>query len=92
MEEEKSIFRYLLQEGDDDVIEYRHSRTGESVLPCLGAGDYLFPQMLGEGKQNFFSPNVRYLGNPYRLANREIRQNAELPKQYSRYSIYSQMY
>lgn len=77
---QQSISRYLLQEENDIALEFRHSITGEAVLPSLGAGDFLFPQaMEGERSQNFFPQTARYLGNRYRLVNREIRQDVSLP-------------
>ena len=79
--DQKSIVRYLVQEEEGDVLEFRHSITGEAVLPCLGAGDNLFPKAAeGENSTNFFSQNTRYLGNPYRLVNREIQKDVFLPK------------
>ena len=60
--------RYILQIGDDPLLEFRDKFTGEPVLPGLGVWQYLFPQPADKTEQsNLFPQTVKYLGHTYRL-------------------------
>lgn len=78
--EQPSIVRYLWQEDEGVAVEYRNQNNGKAVLPCLGADYYLFPQAAeADGSQDFFPKKTRYLGNPYRLVNREMQKSNFMP-------------
>ena len=65
-EAENSIDRYILKEGAGETIEFSHERTGQAVLPILGAWQYLLPQPIKTlSGDNPFPPKLRYLGNQY---------------------------
>ena len=64
----KTIARYILQEGNNKPLEFRHQFTGEAVLPSLGAWKYLFPRATDSvSSKSLFAKKIKYLGNAYLL-------------------------
>lgn len=59
----KSVFRYLLQEGDAPPLEYVNAFTGEAALPMLGYWGNLLPRAAGAAAE-LFPAKVEYLGLP----------------------------
>lgn len=79
-ESRSGIARYLVREGTGDVVEYKHRYTGEAVLPCLGAWEYLFPHAVDSAdRQDGFPKETSYLGHTYRLEKIDRSAIASVP-------------
>ena len=60
--------RYILQIEDDTPLEFLDKFTGKSILPALGAWQYLFPKPTDKTTQNeLFPQTAQYLGHTYHL-------------------------
>jgi len=60
--------RYILQEGKNKPLEFRHQFTGEAVLPSLGGWKHLFPRAIDNvSSESLFAKRIKYLGNIYLL-------------------------
>ena len=60
--------RYILQEGNNKPLEFRHQFSGEAVLPSLGAWKHLFPRATDSvSSKDLFAKKIKYLGNIYLL-------------------------
>ena len=55
--------RYILKQGDNRPVEFRHGVTGLAVLPWNGAWPYLLPRSASDG--DILSKTVTYLGHTY---------------------------
>ncbi len=65
--------RYIFQEGDSELLEFRDKFTGEAVLPVVGAWQYLIPHAAaGLPQGEIFPRQVRYLGHLYLLDGVEV--------------------
>ena len=60
--------RYILQEGNDGPLEFRHQTTGRAVLPVLGGWKHLFPRAASETTDQGMPTETTLLGHRYRLA------------------------
>lgn len=60
--------RYILQEGNNEPLEFRHQFTAEAVLPSLGGWQHLFPRAMDSvSSSSLFTKRIKYLGNIYLL-------------------------
>jgi hypothetical protein len=64
---ERAVVRYIVQEGQDEPVEYRDRFSGRAVLPVLGAWEYLFPQAAETPTPDRFPAKVSLLGHEYDL-------------------------
>lgn len=76
-------FRYILQEGQAEPVEYRHLFTGDAVLPSVGGWRHLWPQdpyfnRLGQLTDGF-PQECSYLGFHFRLTTTESTNTALPP-------------
>ncbi len=78
-EAQSATARYILQEGTERPIEFRHSATGEAVLPFSGAWEYLFPHAISQTDSGIFPKSVEYLGFTYSLKQIQEGKPAALP-------------
>ena len=63
-----TVARYLFQEGDNPPLEFAHRFTGASVLPSLGAWEYLWPRSEpGDFREGIAAAHVTWLGHGYVL-------------------------
>ena len=75
-----TIFRYILQIGDDVPLEFHDRFTGKPVLPGLGAWQYLFPKPANETAQDdLFPQTAKYLGHTYRLVGMSDSSESDAP-------------
>ncbi len=66
--EDGSVRRYLLKEGDQPVLDYRHAESGAAVLPALGYWKDQLPRpILSDENDKVFPFQVRYLGHQFVL-------------------------
>ncbi len=73
--------RYIVQEGDNQAIEFRDKFTGKAVLPSLGAWKYLFPRTAeGEFISDTLPKHVQYLGHSYVLVGGVTTGNVPPPQ------------
>ena len=66
--------RYMLQEGNDSPLEFRHQTTGRAVLPVLGGWKDLFPRAASATCDQGMPTETTLLGHRYRLAT--VKQSA----------------
>jgi hypothetical protein len=65
---QKTIVRYIFQEGNSKPLEFRHQFSGDAVLPSLGRWEYLFPQAINNiSSEGVFAKKIKYLGHKYLL-------------------------
>ncbi len=77
---QKTTARYILQEGNNKPLEFRHQFSAEAVLPSLGAWKHLFPCAIDNVScDGIFSKKIKYLGNTYLLEKIEDSQNMTQP-------------
>jgi hypothetical protein len=76
----ETTLRYILQEGNNKPLEFRHQFTGEAVLPSLGAWKHLFPRAIDNASSNsLFAGRIKYLGNIYLLEKLEDSKEMTQP-------------
>ncbi len=72
--------RYIVQDGTDQALEFRHQFSGKAVLPLLGAWSHLWPRAAeGAFSHGLFTKRTRYLGHCYLLEQLEDSRNATPP-------------
>ena len=72
--------RYIVQEGNNKPLEFRHQFSGEAVLPSLGAWKHLFPRPTDSvSSNNLFAKKIKYLGNNYLLEKLEDSKEMTQP-------------
>jgi len=64
----QNIARYILKEGDNQPLEFRHKFEDKAVLPGLGCWSYLIPQPIKDTpSQEIFQSKLTFLGHSYLL-------------------------
>ncbi|MCB1125325.1 MAG: hypothetical protein KDM81_02435 [Verrucomicrobiae bacterium] len=82
-EARQAVFRYVLQEGTGESVEFKERDTGTVVLPSLGGWQHLLPRagsldnsIPTEGP---FPRTARYLGHAYRLIGQQESESPAAP-------------
>lgn len=67
-EAQAEIARYIVQEGNDGPLEFRHQTTGRAVLPVLGGWEHLLPRAASTTVDQGIPKETALLGHRYQLA------------------------
>ena len=78
LEESVRTARYLLQEGNEQPLEYVNALTGEALLPEFRGWDILFPKPVGDSKA-LFPERMHYLGFDFSLTEISERKSFSIP-------------